>query len=265
MHHRFPRAFERAFPDEHACRAAFAAARWPNGFICPACAHDDAAYLAKRGLWQCRACRRQTSVTAGTALHATKLPLRTCLFAVWRLGHRRGRVSARQLMRETGICAYQTSWTLLHKLRMALAEHPLRLARAALDFLYAALPAAATAKRSRAGRTKAGLFVVAQQEVRAAVRPAPSSSTRAGAATARFFARLVRTLVGTHTGVSAAYLPSYVRALVFARNRAASVTSLRTAALARLVQARHRSCARVRKLGVDGVLDDEPRSTSAVW
>ncbi len=34
--------FQRRFPDDDACAAYLALARWPAGFVCPACDHDRA-------------------------------------------------------------------------------------------------------------------------------------------------------------------------------------------------------------------------------
>ena len=49
--------------------------RWPGGFVCPCCGHREHCVLAGRGLYQCNRCKKQTSPTAGTIFHATKLPL----------------------------------------------------------------------------------------------------------------------------------------------------------------------------------------------
>lgn len=69
----FPRTiveFQRRFPDDDACMEYLFASRWPEGFACPRCGHGQAWPVAKRRLvWECAACRRQTSVTAGTVLH----------------------------------------------------------------------------------------------------------------------------------------------------------------------------------------------------
>ncbi len=48
------------------CWTHLRAVRWPQGFECPACQHRESPWLSRRRLEQCRACRRQTSVTAGT-------------------------------------------------------------------------------------------------------------------------------------------------------------------------------------------------------
>ena len=90
--------FEARFPDDAACARWLLAKRWPDGFRCPACGHDRAWELG-RGLLvlQCAACERQTSVTAGTVLHGSHLPLRTWFLAAWLMAAHRNGISARQL------------------------------------------------------------------------------------------------------------------------------------------------------------------------
>ena len=69
-------AFERLYPDEEACRKAWFAWRWPEGFKCPRCAASEYCQIRERQLLQCRQCRYQTSLIASTVLQGTKLPMR---------------------------------------------------------------------------------------------------------------------------------------------------------------------------------------------
>ena len=56
----FPRSlleFQRRFPDERACAAYLADARWPDGFRCPACDRDKGWELATKAFtWECAGC-----------------------------------------------------------------------------------------------------------------------------------------------------------------------------------------------------------------
>ncbi len=114
--------FQEMFPDEDACCAHLRAVRWPEGFRCPACRHQESSWLFRRRLEQCQACRRQTSVTAGTVLHGTRVGLRIWFLAFFFLGRHKKGISALQFQRDTGLGSYQTAWALLHKVRSALAE-----------------------------------------------------------------------------------------------------------------------------------------------
>ena len=58
--------------------------RWPDGFRCPACGYDDAwALRTKPWIFECRGCRRQTSVKTGTILHGSKLSLTVWFWAAY--------------------------------------------------------------------------------------------------------------------------------------------------------------------------------------
>ena len=73
--------FQAQFPNEARCWSYLRKARWPQGFLCPRCAGRGSHFLATRRLEQCRTCRYQGSVTAGTVFHGTRVPLR-----IWFLG-----------------------------------------------------------------------------------------------------------------------------------------------------------------------------------
>ena len=75
-------AFEARFPDEAACSRHLAAMRWPDGFVCPACGHGRGWELKRRrASWECAACGKETSVSAGTVMHRSHLPLKTWFMA----------------------------------------------------------------------------------------------------------------------------------------------------------------------------------------
>jgi hypothetical protein len=115
--------FEARFPDDQACARWLMAKRWPSGFRCPACGHDRAWELG-RGLLvlQCAACERQVSVTAGTVMHGSHLPLRTWFLAAWLMATHRNGISARQLWLQLGLGSYKTAWLLCAKLRRAMVD-----------------------------------------------------------------------------------------------------------------------------------------------
>ena len=119
----FPRTlreFQARFADEDACRAYLAASRWPEGHRCPRCGHPQAFELPRRDLWQCKACGHQTSVTAGTVLHRTRMSLRDWFWAAYLVTTHTPGLSALQLQRQLGIRRYETAWIMLQKLRRAM-------------------------------------------------------------------------------------------------------------------------------------------------
>ena len=68
--------FQEAFADEPSCAEYLIKRRWPDGFVCPVCGGIRAWELDSRAYtYQCSDCRRQTSITTGTLMHGSKLPL----------------------------------------------------------------------------------------------------------------------------------------------------------------------------------------------
>lgn len=116
-------ALEARFPDDAACAAHLFARRWPEGFVCPACGGTKGWELkGKRFTWECAACARQTSVTAGTIMHRSHLPLRTWFMAAHIVTSHSNGISALQLQAQLGLGSYKTAWLLLHKLRRAMVD-----------------------------------------------------------------------------------------------------------------------------------------------
>ena len=112
------------FPDETACMEFLRKVRWPDGFVCPRCGERRSVMIQTRRLEQCRSCRYQASLTAGTVLHRTRKPLRLWFLAIFFVGRHKAGISAFQLQKDLGLGSYKTAWTWLHKVRSALRERP---------------------------------------------------------------------------------------------------------------------------------------------
>src|SRR6266481_8277339 len=96
--------------------------RWPQGFVCPACGGTRAALLKSRAhTYECLDCGRQTSITAGTAMHRSKLPLRVWFWAAHLMATHSNGMSAVQLEAQLGI-TYKTAWLLAQKLRRSMID-----------------------------------------------------------------------------------------------------------------------------------------------
>lgn len=98
--------------------------RWgPTGFRCPTCGHDRGYQLGGNRVrqFQCRACRHQASVTAGTVMHATKLPLR-----VW---------AARGERHEAGVVQSASAFAADHEIARSSAWHLGQRLMGALDLV----------------------------------------------------------------------------------------------------------------------------------
>lgn len=115
--------FQQRFPDEAACARHLFTTRWPDGFfVCPACAGTQAYLLKSRAYtYECVACGRQTSVTAGTVMHRTKLSLTIWFWAAHLMATHSNGMSAQQLKGQLGL-SYSTAWLLAQKLRRSMVD-----------------------------------------------------------------------------------------------------------------------------------------------
>ena len=114
-------AFEERYGTEEKCRAAVMASRWPNGYECPACEGRAHSEVKTRGLFQCSACRHQTSLIAGTIFASTHLPLRLWFCAMYHLPQSKQGISSVELGRRLGVKQF-TAWKMKHKLGQVMME-----------------------------------------------------------------------------------------------------------------------------------------------
>jgi len=114
------REFNAWFPDEEACLDYLVRLRWPGGFICSACGEQRFWRMSKGRNLRCAYCRADASITAGTILADTRLPLTTWFAAAWYATGTKQGVSALGFQRMLGLGSYETAWALLHKLRRAM-------------------------------------------------------------------------------------------------------------------------------------------------
>src|SRR5919205_3875051 len=107
--------FRAAYGTEEQCRAVVEKLRWPGGFVCPLCGSCEGKWLRTRPEIQCRACRHQVSLTAGTIFHATKLPLTARFSAMWLVATAKNGIGSVELGRRLGIKPTH-AWSLKQKL-----------------------------------------------------------------------------------------------------------------------------------------------------
>jgi transposase-like protein len=161
----FPRslpAFERRFPDEAACAEWLLERRWGSGFACPGCGHGGYWRLGRKVLTlQCKACRRETSVTAGTVMHRSHPPLRAWFTAAWLVATHRNGMSARQLWLQLGLGSYKSAWLLLRKLRAAMVDPDRSPLEGLVEVDETSLPFRPKGEPARPGRSHDGKLLVA--------------------------------------------------------------------------------------------------------
>ena len=115
------------YRDEDACRQRLEMLRWPDGVRCPRCESSHIRNDYTRHTFDCGLCGYQFSVTSGTMLHDTHLPLQKWIVASYLMTESRKGVSANQLKRTINV-SYKTAWYLCHRIRAAMeSAYPMHL------------------------------------------------------------------------------------------------------------------------------------------
>ena len=154
--------FEQYFATEEACRRYLFQLRWPEGFCCPRCGHRQA-WATKRRLYRCRQCDYQVSVTAGTIFQDTRKPLRLWFRAIWHVTSQKIGVSALGLQRVLGLPRYETTWTWLQKLRVAMVRPGRDRLSGIIEVDEIYIGGEKPGKRGRGAEGKALVMVAAQE------------------------------------------------------------------------------------------------------
>lgn len=99
---------------------------WPDGPVCPHCDHTETIYRlegesTRPGLLKCGSCRQPFSVTVGTVMESSKIPLVKWLLAFHLMASSKKGMSAHQLHRTLKV-SYKTAWFMAHRIRLAMAE-----------------------------------------------------------------------------------------------------------------------------------------------
>ncbi|HEY2473038.1 MAG TPA: IS1595 family transposase [Terracidiphilus sp.] len=136
------------YQSEDAARAYLESILWPDGPQCPGCGVINEATKLQReegtdthgrkGLYQCKGCRRQFTITVGTIFEDSHIPLHKWLMAIHLMCSSKKGVSALQLQRELWgeqpakggekkqlKGSYRTSWFMCHRIRWAMTQSPM--------------------------------------------------------------------------------------------------------------------------------------------
>src|SRR3984885_3323739 len=125
------------FTDPDKAREFLEAKRWPEGPVCPHCGALGESYRlqadvenrkakthARKGLYKCGGCREQFTVTVGTVMEDSHIPLNKWLYAFHLLCASKKGMSAHQLHRMLGV-TYKSAWFMAHRIRYAMTQEPL--------------------------------------------------------------------------------------------------------------------------------------------
>jgi transposase-like protein len=130
-------ALAQHFSDEDKAREFVEKLRWPDGPVCPKCGEVDSAYRlepkpskkdthVRKGVWKCRRCREQFTVTVGTIFEDSHIPLSKWLLAYHLLCASKKGMSAHQLHRMLKV-TYRSAWFMAHRIRYTMSQKPLSL------------------------------------------------------------------------------------------------------------------------------------------
>ncbi len=116
------------FQDDAKARKWLEAQIWPNGPECPHCGNADGGKIkalegktTRPGLFKCNECREQFTVTVGTVMERSKIPLRKWAMAMFVMAAAKKGISAHQMHRMMDI-PYKTAWFLMHRIREAMKD-----------------------------------------------------------------------------------------------------------------------------------------------
>lgn len=111
----------RYFSNEEVCVQFVSAMRWPDGIACPRCQAKAISYLKSRHVWQCKGCRKQFSVKAGTIFEDSPIKLNQWLCAMWLLVNAKNGISSYEVGQALGV-TQKTAWFMMHRIRLALQQ-----------------------------------------------------------------------------------------------------------------------------------------------
>ena len=116
------------FKNEDKAREHFEAIRWPEGPVCSHCGVVNQATLVqgkshRPGLYQCNACRQPFTVTTGTVMESSHVPLSKWALAFHLMASSKKGISAHQLHRMLGV-TYKTAWFMAHRIRESMTAAP---------------------------------------------------------------------------------------------------------------------------------------------
>jgi transposase-like protein len=116
----------RYFADQDVAHAFVTKLRFPNGVACPrmGCGSANVGYISTRRMWQCKDCKKQSSVKVGTIFEDSPIGFDKWLPAMWMVAGDRNGISSCELARSLGV-TQKTAWFMLHRIRLAMKHRTL--------------------------------------------------------------------------------------------------------------------------------------------
>lgn len=124
------------YQDEDAARKYIEKKRWPDGPICPKCGLVNQAYkltpkpdsnsAVRKGVWKCKECRKQFTVTVDSIFSHSHIPLHRWLLAIHLMATSKKGIRGNRLMRNLDLKSYQAGWFMAHRIRWVLTQEPVK-------------------------------------------------------------------------------------------------------------------------------------------
>jgi hypothetical protein len=117
--------FTDLFPDEESCKIFLKQQREKQGLTCRKCDCNRHYWKSDKEVWECSHCKYRMSLKAGTAMHGSKLKLKTWFTAYYFVLQTKKSFSSCEMQRILGLSRYETVWYLIHRIRQQMAKHNL--------------------------------------------------------------------------------------------------------------------------------------------
>ena len=114
--------FAKHFENETSCEAHLKMIREKEGIVCAKCGCKERRWKKSRKSWICKECGHETTLTAGTVMHGSNLPLMYWFKAIHLLTSTNKSISVKEMQRQLGHKRYQPIWEMMHKLRSVMGE-----------------------------------------------------------------------------------------------------------------------------------------------
>jgi transposase-like protein len=160
------------FSDVEKAREYLEKARWAKGVECPHCGTVGDHYQitgkstsnapARKGVWKCKKCRKQFSVTVGTIFEGSHIPLNKWLAAIFVLCSSKKGMSAHQLHRMLGV-TYKSAWFMAHRIRHAMSDLVSEKLKGIVEADETYVGGKATGRRGRGAKKKAPVFALVER------------------------------------------------------------------------------------------------------
>lgn len=114
--------FTERFDSEESCENYLKEIREKEGVVCAKCGSRKHYWDKASKSWRCAKCGHETTLTSGTVMHGSKLPLRYWFLAMHLMTSTKKTISAAEMQRQIGHKRYQPIWEMMHKLRSVMGK-----------------------------------------------------------------------------------------------------------------------------------------------